>query len=394
MNARNQVLDIIPWWAWIIAVDLFLIFVTSFHYDRGSLFQGWRLISAFDLGMEMNLAVWWSAMLQITLALICFEKYVSLNKNAAALPWILLSTLFFILAFDELASVHERLSDLVLHTLYMPVIFILANYSIFRLFREEETKKTAIIIFLGFCFYGSVFIQELLEHRIDFPVWFKGIRLAVEEGSELLGTLIISIGIIQQRKEIRADSAKKVIAKPLLGLPFKLFLWVGLLVHILICYFIIPSLNDFSVSGNPGRFFPALVCFILFCFFFWKSKEHERWRTYLVLAFVFLLASMSCIYDFGKLLPSWELTIASGLSVRGYFLSYVFLIFGVFFLHISGSKSVPPAGIVLLVLLVVVPFIASLSESIAQMSFIMGVLSFITAQYVLLKVKPDRYLKI
>ena len=127
MTVRNQLPGIIPWWAWIITIDVFLIFVTSFHYDRDSLFQGWRLLSAFNLGMEMNLAVWWSAMLQVTLALICFEKYESLDKNTVALPWILLSILFFILAFDELASVHERISDLALYGLYMPVIFILAN---------------------------------------------------------------------------------------------------------------------------------------------------------------------------------------------------------------------------------------------------------------------------
>ncbi len=152
MTLRNPLPVVIPWWGWIITIDLFLIFVTSFHYDRDSLFQGWRLLSAFNLGMEMNLAVWWSAMLQITLALICFEKYLSLDKNTGALPWVLLSILFFILAFDELASVHERMSDLVLYTLYMPVIFILANYSVFRLFREEKTKKRPFLSFWVFVF--------------------------------------------------------------------------------------------------------------------------------------------------------------------------------------------------------------------------------------------------
>ncbi len=388
MTIRNQLLGGIPWWVWIIIIDLFLVFVTSFHYDREALFQGWRLLSAFNLGMEMNLAVWWSAMLQITLALICFEKYISLSldKNTVALPWILLSILFFILSFDELASVHERISDLVLYTLYMPVIFILANYSIFRLFREEGTKKTAVIIFAGFCFYGSVFVQELLEHRVDFPIWFKGIRLAIEEGSELLGTLIIFIGVIQQRKEIDGNSIAKVIAKPLLGSPFELFLLVGLFVHGLICYFIIPSLNDLAMRGNPGAFYPALVCFILFCFFFWESKESESWKTYLVLALIFLFASMSSIYDFGKLLPKWELILPSGLSVKGYLLPYISLISGtLFFLKIS-NKYVSPKSIILLVLMAVLPFVAFLSESVAQINFLLGGLSFITAQYALLMV--------
>ncbi len=393
MTVRNQLPGIIPWWAWIITIDVFLIFVTSFHYDRDSLFQGWRLLSAFNLGMEMNLAVWWSAMLQVTLALICFEKYESLDKNTVALPWILLSILFFILAFDELASVHERISDLALYGLYMPVIFILANYSIFRLFREEATKKTAILIFLGFCFYGSVFIQELLEHRLDFPIWFKGIRLAIEEGSELLGTLLILTGVVQQRKEIDGNFVTKVIAKPMLGLPFKKFLWVGLFVHGLICYFIIPSLNDLSVRGDPGSFYPALVGFILFCFFFWKSKESESWKTYLVLALIFLFASMSCIYNFGKLFPVWTLVLPSGLPVKGYLLSCILLISGVLLFLITSlktnnleadNKHVSLKGILLLALMVVTPLIGFFSESVAQVNFLLGCLSFITAQYVLL----------
>ena len=143
-----------------------------------------------------------------------------------------------------------------------------------------------------------------MEHRLDFPIWFKGIRLAIEEGSELLGTLLILTGVVQQRKEIDGNFVTKVIAKPLLGLPFKQFLWVGLLVHSLICYFIIPSLNDLSVRGDPGSFYPALVGFILFCFFFWKSKESESWKMYLVLALVFLFSSMSCIYNLGKIISS------------------------------------------------------------------------------------------
>jgi len=393
MTARNEFPGVIPWWGWVITIDVFLIFVTSFHYDRDSLFQGWRLLSAFNLGMEMNLAVWWSAMLQVTLALICFERYLSLGKNAVALPWVLLSILFFILAFDELASVHERISDLVLYGLYMPVIFILANYSIFRLFREEATKKTAILVFLGFCFYGSVFIQEILEHRLDFPIWFKGIRLAIEEGSELLGTLIILTGIVLQRKEIDGNFVTKAIAKPVLGLSFKQFLWVGLFVHGLICYFIIPSLNDLSMRGDPGSFYSALVCFILFCFFFWKSKESESWKTYLILALIFLFASMSCIYNFGKLFPVWALVLPSGLSVKGYLLPYISLMSGILFFLITslktnnikaGNKYTSPKGILLLLLLIVTPFIGFLSESVAQINFLLGLFCFITAQYVLL----------
>ena len=328
MTLNFKKLNIVPWWVWILSVDVVLILVTSFHYKQESLVQGWRLLSAFDLGREMNAAVWWSAILQVSLGLICYEIYVKSEKHIS-IPWLLLSLLFNILAFDEIASIHERIPHLLIYALYMPLIFILANSAIFLMYRKKETRKTAVLIFIGFCFYGSVFIQELIEHRVNFPFWFKGYRLAIEEGCELLGTFVIMYAVLARRYDSQYKKSF-ILSLPnsRLGMPFSYFLWGGMAVQILICLFIIPGLDDLKDRGNPGAFYPVLINFFLFCNLFWRSKEKntEHSLFYKTLSFIFLISSVGSMYSFTVLVPSFS---SSGI-VGNFQILYIFQLIMVF----------------------------------------------------------------
>lgn len=137
----------------------------------------------------------------------------------------MLSAILLVLSFDEVGSLHERLSSLgrILSVgswgLLIPlgsVGAILTAWAIALLWREPSERWRARWVALGFCLFGSVVAQEFLEHKMLLKTAAqRGVRAGLEEGTELLGVLIILRAVMTGATE-HAFRALRELRAPLL----------------------------------------------------------------------------------------------------------------------------------------------------------------------------------
>jgi len=156
-------------------------------------------ITDFNLRRESNYAALWSGMLLLLIALHAFDGSAE-NRSAAprvARAWSVISLVMILLSFDEIGSLHERLpADTHLQYWLWVLPFAagfagMAVYSLLVLYRTERYRRSAILICLGFLLFGLVAVQEEIEWRLDWSAHMKPIRGAIEEGTELLGMILV-----------------------------------------------------------------------------------------------------------------------------------------------------------------------------------------------------------
>jgi hypothetical protein len=179
----------------------------------------------------------------LVVALLAYEIFPT-KIDGTKISWLFLSFLLFGPYCDEIGPFHERIgtpnfSDLLPSGIVFAILYM---YTLIVLFQRRETRKTASFLLAGFLLYGSVGIQELLEPGLNWPYWLKGIRLGVEEGTELFATFII----LNHMRYL-----------PLIFL-------AGLIIHSVICLYV-TRLTDMPRRGNPAVLYPAMLYFILFC---------------------------------------------------------------------------------------------------------------------------------
>lgn len=288
----------LSWWKWVVGIDLFLIFITIIYQHI------WiRYFRLFNMAAEMNISVWWHGISLLAASLLAYELF-STRKDGSRKAWLSLSIIMLVFSLDEIGSFHERISLTSSLKPYFLPLLILLFYSLSILFRKQDTRKSAIFLLIGFILYGSVVAQEMIEHAVTFPGWAKGIRVGIEEGSELVGTLMVLSGIVCQRSHRYAtESLSIVIPKTytLKSLPSILF--IGFILHILLSVY---SSNITDTRGIPAIWFPSAIFFILFCDSYWKSlnNHNSRGKDYLLISAYFLLSSMGAIQIYGTQISS------------------------------------------------------------------------------------------
>jgi hypothetical protein len=297
----------------ILIIDLFILAATIFitYYDGGNSYFSYlvrRYTTPFHLGLEMNIAVWWSGILIATAAFIGYENFCE-KRSKDSYAWFLLSIVLICLSIDEVCSIHERIGEFKKFIPYALILFILFIIAFISLEINKNTRKSGLFIFSGFICYGSVAVQEKIEHALTWPYWISGIRIGVEEGTELLGSFLILLGVIYHRQIAQSRSMHSSVA-PVIPDPGRLkalggFLFVGLVVNFGVAIFIIPSLDDIGIRGNPAIWYPTIIYFLVFCALFWnalRSYEKQKMITYYA-SFIFLILSIYCMYPLYKFIP-------------------------------------------------------------------------------------------
>jgi hypothetical protein len=162
-----------------------------------------RLLNHLTLSWENNLGAWWSGMLLAVVSLHAFDGYVRLrgSKPLAARGWSMLAAVLLFLSFDEVGSLHERLGDLGgppplrEWSLLLPLGAVLGAMclrALALLWQADGERWKVWSIGAGLFLLSSAAPQEFLEHRIHWQTdAAKAIRAAMEEGTELLGMLVL-----------------------------------------------------------------------------------------------------------------------------------------------------------------------------------------------------------
>ena len=310
MNGKSK-----PAWKFVVGIDLFLVFSTFLliHvYDKPHLWRYlWRFLAPLNLGGEMNISVWWSG---ITLALAGFIAYEIFCDDAARSrsAWLALSVILLGLSIDEICSIHERVDNQTLSLMFKSIIIFLSAYSFFKLLKDVGTRGSAKLIIAGFLCYGLVVGQEHIEHAITWPHWLLGVRLALEEGTELLGTLLILLGVVPNRKtDLPTSSLFSVV--PLVPNPsnfkgLRAFLFIGTGLGAAVSLLVFPLLSDVGKRGNPSVWYPSILYLLVSCALFWEAQKTISSPTAMPysLSILFLLSSIYCVYPLYKLFPEIE----------------------------------------------------------------------------------------
>ena len=269
----------------------------------------WRWKSPGRLTTEMNLGAWWSGMCLFAAALVCYEH--SGTKNADfKFAWLGLAFILALLSLDEIGSIHERL-----HLIRYDRVFLAAGLLaviplcvVVKLFRRPETRSASVLICIAFGLFASVAVQERIEIAVGWsqlPLWVSALRAVLEEGTELVATLLILAAVVTQRREPGRTSVQAIVADlrntPSVAIP----VLVALVLNLAVCIIVLPNLTDIPKRGNPAVWYPAMLNVLLFSAAYSLGRDSTRWTcaAWKMIAAAFLFSSAALMTDVLRLVP-------------------------------------------------------------------------------------------
>jgi len=163
-------------------------------------------LEPFNLGRESAIASWyasawllWSSLLLVSLSLALWRDHKLMGLCMMVLAWEGMT-----LCIDESGSLHERIGILLPASLNLslkkvgligavPLCLCLLVW--WR--KQRQYGKGWILIALANLVFASVAIQELIEQKLTLPDWIGPTRTTIEEGTELIGFYLLSLGAIK-----------------------------------------------------------------------------------------------------------------------------------------------------------------------------------------------------
>jgi hypothetical protein len=289
----------ITWWHLILLLNtLFTLITALLPHLPPELRDG--PLHHFNLASEMNLSVWWSSILLFLLAVQAYS-YFSEKRSRLRGPWLVLAAVLSLLSMDEIGSLHELANGFGPLLPVMAGFFLLLAYAHLVLFFHPGTRKASILIGIGFILMSSAILQEYVEHIVRWPEWSLGLRVGLEEGSELFGMTVILWGLVTIPGQPDENKHSLLILPTLHTWRFLPSIVLGgvvlqMAIGLLIDWFHLPM-----TRGNPAVWFPEVVYFLLFLGASWNLVNIEdRSRLGRVLwAFFFLVNSVSAVYVVG-----------------------------------------------------------------------------------------------
>jgi hypothetical protein len=197
----------LKWWSVIWGVNVFFLVMTViFAHLSGSstsLRHGLvQYLAQFTLAEERNLATYWEGWCLLLVSILAFERFLHTDKTASyeKQAWLGFSVLAAGLSLDELGSIHEQvpflfepwgLSGSVKSKIPLAVpALVILSFTLQRMWGLVNRRHFWLTL-SAFVLFGSVAFQEHLEHTVSWPWWAEGIRVGVEEGTELLGVFLL-----------------------------------------------------------------------------------------------------------------------------------------------------------------------------------------------------------
>jgi hypothetical protein len=367
-----------PWWVWIVAIDLFLVSVTAVFPHLPSFPGKSILFGPFNLATEMNIAAWWAGISFFFLSILAFELFCS-RTDGTRLAWLFLSVLLFALFCDEVGSIHERIRY---WSRLLPIglgALLLLAYSLIVLHRIGHARKTVFFILCGFALFGTVAVQEYLEHHLNWPDWMSGLRTGVEEGTELAGTFLILWGLLHRNKR---GSGHLIEAVPDFYRirNIRAIIFCGLLVHIA-ASFILPGFIEFGRRGNPLVLYPAAVYIVLFSGSFWNylTRGSGDKGTFGWLAAFFAISSMGSVFNLFNFLPGARSLIPAGFNSAFHSL-HLLQLFVIGLLFMRRSAAISHRKIIVLPILLLLLSHELFFRALSMEAVLSGVISWLVAE--------------
>jgi len=189
---------------------LFLLLILSeciilvMHFSQ--LNWSWAIEDRFDLDKEANVPTWFSVVLLFSVSTVSLIIYIlgrdTRNYSSWRRFWLGFSVVYCFLSLDEAARVHEGM-DNVLHIkwiyVYMPftaLFFIICAYFLIVI---NKNKTLTYWILGGLIVYA---LGGLLCETISFYLFSGQAEVVIEEGLEMLGTIIVLTGCVEELERL------------------------------------------------------------------------------------------------------------------------------------------------------------------------------------------------
>lgn len=259
----------------LVAISAVLVLATVVFRFRTPWFL-W--LAPLNLSEENVAAAWFSGALLLLGSLLAADGYFRLRTTnlKAALAWWIIAAMLLGLSLDEIACLHERIEDWKTGSILSFVPFLLALltgcvWSFVQLWRAPSERPKVPGLILGFALLVSVGGQEILERIIDLPWYVKPFRIAVEEGSELAGMLILIYTSMPNSSGL-FDTARPARGPAFSGLAA--FRWPILLVAVALAWPLATLTASMDEQPLLGHWSDWMSCAL---FFFAAALLVRRW---------------------------------------------------------------------------------------------------------------------
>ena len=403
MKVENR-LKLIPWWLWLAVINLFLVFASVLQHTFPFPILVERILRQLDLGQEMNLAAWWSSMLLFSIGLLCYEIYCDRQawttphrtNRTKKIAWLLLAIAFSCLSIDEIGSIHERIETWIqlldpytaialtqLVDPYVPIIIagaILVPLPLIVLWSSRETKRSAVLMIIGFLLLATIAVQERMEGYIDWNRW-GGVRLGVEEGTELLGMFFCYWGVVLQRHKVgQTNDLRCAVPNPLAMNNLQSIIYITFIVHLCVTALVSVSINV-DYSGRTLVWYPVATSFLICLTTYWKylRAEYPKPKIWSICSIYFLVSSAITPYI---IYPSISPKLPALVEPNFYYL-YGFQLFWILIIYKLIYKTISKKALVIIFLLVASLILGSGIQGEITRYTVAGIFSYLVARLLL-----------
>ena len=310
-DSQKAKLSAIPWWQWVLGVDLILVLATIAHphltpYPGDSL-------NPLNLASEMNFAAWWSGILLLVFGLLAYELY-SVRRDETRTAWLILAFAWAGLSLDEIGSLHERVAIFFGWIAFVPIGLIgaaLVSYALYTLLKQRSARGSAAVILLGLFIMSSAVLYEYFERLVDWPSWAVGLRVGAEEGTELLGMFLCLSGVVKQRPhQVWPTGLSRMIPNPHRMLHIDALLIGGFFFHLIVSV-LTAMYVEIAERGVPAVWYPTALFLVLAFAALWRfwarskrepaglesrAREFVAWSRFALFAAMMSVATL-LLYD-------------------------------------------------------------------------------------------------
>lgn len=210
--------------ALILAVSLSLRLAVNALLEEGNVERNVLRTTAslFDIGLEANVATWFSSMLLFAVAALLVTRALLASQRSG---WLTLAAIAVILSMDEASEIHERLAGVAAERIELPgvslqfawvvpgamvaAVLVWVGHRATRSIPQAQRKRFAVaggIFFLGalgieavsgevFARYGSRSILYVLTYHAEEAAELIGVALALSASFDALDVLRTEEGV-------------------------------------------------------------------------------------------------------------------------------------------------------------------------------------------------------
>jgi len=212
----------------LIVVHLILQYLNFviYHQQVGQMYE---LANRFDLDDESSVPTWWAQVLFLAIGLGAWLSAYLQPDQATRRLWSTVAALGLIFSLDEVAALHEHILQSV-HNLFFrdssptgmanawwlvaPLLLLTGAWLLWKMVRLFPRRTTVLLAVGGAVFLVGSVVADLLTSIAPRETFLnQGIMVAVEEGLELIGSVIVFYAIADYLEMYHYSVLRNVVSQ-------------------------------------------------------------------------------------------------------------------------------------------------------------------------------------